>query len=420
MNALVKPVGLLGLAAGFGLAWLIFSQLGSTSQSPQCYGATAAAAEADPPSLPPGYEPPADWDRVPERSAPDASGPLPPPAYVPADDFPPEPGPPTPDQPVIVDEWSEPTRPSRIPYLPPRPSSSPARPGNFDGLTFPAYPSAPTNAPSQDTDEPPAIPYPDFPEQGPRPIRTPKVPTQPDREGSTATIVAPTWSQPRSARVTPEVHYINTTQIELSYEVTQVGPAGVGAVDLWLTLDQGQTWRRFAEDMDLRSPINVDLPAEGIYGLTLIVRNRAGLGKEAPMRGDAPEMLVEVDLTAPLVLLKAPQPIKDRRDQLTLSWEASDRYLTESPVTLSWSDKADGPWNEIVANLANTSRYLWTMPARMPHRIYLKLEARDRAGNIGVAQSAEPVLIDLLEPESKLTGVAPRSRKPFEGLMRRE
>jgi hypothetical protein len=37
----------------------------------------------------------------------------------------------------------------------------------------------------------------------------------------------------------------------------------------------------------------------------------------------------------------------------------------------------------------------------MPSRVYLKLTARDTAGNTAVAQADKPVLIDLSVPETR-------------------
>ena len=97
----------------------------------------------------------------------------------------------------------------------------------------------------------------------------------------------------------------NNKQITLDYEVKR-GPSGVGKVDLWVTKDDGRTWEWYAENRELKPPMVVDLPGEGVYGFCLIVQNRAGIGKKPPVSGDAPELRVEVNTTPPGARLRAP------------------------------------------------------------------------------------------------------------------
>jgi hypothetical protein len=200
------------------------------------------------------------------------------------------------------------------------------------------------------------------------------------------------------------------THVSLDYEVTKVGPSGVGSVELWLTQDEGRTWKRHAEDLDLRPPFDVDLPGDGTYGLYLVVRSRSGLGRRPPQAGDLPQMRLEVDATPPAVQLFAPEPDARQRDALVLSWNARDRNLAPNPITVQWAERPDGPWQMISADLPNTGRYNWQLPANIPARVYLRLTARDAVGNNGASVTAQPVLIDL--PEAQLIGLSGTTRRP--------
>ena len=42
----------------------------------------------------------------------------------------------------------------------------------------------------------------------------------------------------------------------------------------------------------------------------------------------------------------------------------------------------------------------------MPVRVYLRVVAKDLAGNIGEARTPQPQLIDLYKPEGALNGIA--------------
>jgi hypothetical protein len=204
----------------------------------------------------------------------------------------------------------------------------------------------------------------------------------------------------------------NSTQVALDYKVSNVGPSGVGTVELYLTRDEGHTWERYASHEKLEPPMTVNLPGEGIYGLRLVVGSRAGLGRRPPQSGDLPQMRVLVDTTPPVAKLSYPQPDPQRRDALILTWTARDNNeLAANPVTLQWAERPDGNWKTIAADMTNTGRFMWQLPENIPYRVYLRLSVRDTAGNVAVDESPEPVLIDLHEPEGQLLGIA-AARRP--------
>jgi hypothetical protein len=205
----------------------------------------------------------------------------------------------------------------------------------------------------------------------------------------------------------------NSTQVSLDYEITKVGPSGVGSVELYLTRDEGQTWDRYASDQKLRPPMVVNLPGPGNYGLRMVVSSRAGLGRRPPQPGDVPQLRLAVDTTPPEVKLYYPQPDPQRRDTLVLTWSAKDNFeLALNPVTLQWAERTDGKWETIAADLPNSGRYSWQLGQNLPYRVYLRLVVRDTAGNIGVDETPEPVLIDLHEPEIQLLGLSGAPRRP--------
>jgi hypothetical protein len=222
--------------------------------------------------------------------------------------------------------------------------------------------------------------------------------------GNPAGYVATRWINNTQTQIT------NTTQITLNYRVDRIGPSGVGAVDLYLTKDEGRTWIRYAEDADLTPPMVVDLPGEGVFGLRLVVTSKAGLGRRPPQSGDVPDIRVEVDMTAPVVKMYRPEPDPRKRDAIVLTWEASDHELAANPITLQWAERPDGTWNTIATDLANSQRYVWTVPQNLV-QVYLRVVARDMAGNQGFDETAEPILVDLHEPEAKILGISSGIRR---------
>ncbi len=47
----------------------------------------------------------------------------------------------------------------------------------------------------------------------------------------------------------------------------------------------------------------------------------------------------------------------------------------------------------VASGLENTGRYTWTPDDRVPSSVYLRLEVRDEAGNIGTYDTPDPVAI---------------------------
>ena len=147
----------------------------------------------------------------------------------------------------------------------------------------------------------------------------------------------------------------------------------------------------------------------GADGFYLVVKSKAGLGKPAPKSGDPPQVRVEVDTRPPTASLYAPQPDSARHDGLVLIWKAEDRNLAANPITLEWAAQRDGRWELIgEPHLPNTGRYTWQVPDNIPPKVYLRLTVRDTAGNSAVAQTPEPILIDLTVPEITNVGLSAR------------
>jgi len=80
-----------------------------------------------------------------------------------------------------------------------------------------------------------------------------------------------------------------------------------------------------------------------------------------------------------------------RGKAVTILWEANDKNLTARPIALSWARTAGGPWQPIVSQLENTGQYVWKLPAGVPPRIWVRVEAEDLAGNLAVAETPDAI-----------------------------
>jgi hypothetical protein len=233
----------------------------------------------------------------------------------------------------------------------------------------------------------------------------------------TATVTPGAAARPAGATATADpgaggvaVRVVNSKRISINYELKEVGKSGVAVVELWYTRSDGRNWQKYDERVNPQSPYVyvVEVNDEGLYGFTLVARNRAGFGEQPPKVGDTPQVWVEVDLTKPVVHLQGVEVGRGQEaGNLTISYTAADKNLAPQPISLSWAEKPEGPWVPIAANEENTGRYVWRMPETVPYQFYVRVEAADRAGNVGGDETHKPVIVDLSQPKVQVIGISP-------------
>jgi hypothetical protein len=209
----------------------------------------------------------------------------------------------------------------------------------------------------------------------------------------------------------------------LDYDIDSVGPSGIRAAELWVTVDGGRVWEKWGDDEDRRSPFEIQVESERTFGFRMVIVANNGLATRSPEPGDAADIWVTVDATKPRAhWLQAGYGQGEHSGQLDLRWEADDEHLSARPVTISFSESPDGPYTVLAAGLPNTGQYYWTIDPRTPRQLYLRLEVRDDAGNVAVDQTAEPVSLEGLSPKGRIRAITPAplpgTAAPLEGAFR--
>ena len=214
--------------------------------------------------------------------------------------------------------------------------------------------------------------------------------------------------------------FVNSKQITLSYDLKEVGPSGVSAVELWYTLYKARTWNKLTEyPIELKSPLEAnptkkltfEVNDEGIYGITLVAKSGVGLGERAPQPGERPQFWIEVDLTKPVVQILDLQVGNGiDKGKLTTAWSARDKNLGSQPIRLSYAEQKDGPWNTFADKLANSGKHTWKMPEGLPYQFFVRVEAVDLAGNVGEAITLDKVKVDLSLPKAQIRAIEPGGR----------
>ena len=222
---------------------------------------------------------------------------------------------------------------------------------------------------------------------------------------------ATTSSAANAAATTPAVqppagstyHSVNSLRVELQYALDGLEPLDVARVEVWGTVDGGQQWKSYGVDGDGRSPILVDVDDDGTYGFRISVTTHRGVTATRPAAGEPPQIWVVVDTARPVATLVA-RPVATQGSARTamLEWTAEDRELAEQPIRLSYSGFPGGPWTTIQHGLINTGAYRWNVDPQVPAQVYLRLEVTDRAGNMAVVQTPQPIPLDLGRVEARL------------------
>ncbi len=220
--------------------------------------------------------------------------------------------------------------------------------------------------------------------------------------------MTPVRLEPASADVSgPEIAQgthpiINTTHCNLDYAVENAVNGGLAKVEFWETNDNGRTWARLSDESGGRSPAKLALSGEGMHG----IRIKASGNGQPPSIGEAADCWVEVDTTPPAV--RVLPPIVGTGTDLgavTIQWLARDKNLNTDSIAIMYANRPDGPWAPIATNQRNEGSYRWQIPQGISTEVYLRVEATDRAGNIGRNELREPVALP--QPKVKVLGVGP-------------
>ena len=89
---------------------------------------------------------------------------------------------------------------------------------------------------------------------------------------------------------------------------------------------------------------------------------------------------------------------------MVIRYDCVDANLKERPITLAFSENADGPWTTIAGGLRNDGDYVWPADPGLPRAFYLRLDATDKAGNIGTYILDKPIDAQGLAPRARIRG----------------
>jgi hypothetical protein len=273
-----------------------------------------------------------------------------------------------------------------------------------------------------DAEELPAPEPMDLPSPGGDPVVTKESAGQPNGKSMTRTEKLPSQAipsvegdsqsdDPHAVPMGPtdqNTYYSRSKSFSLDYAVDLTRGSSVSAIELWGTMDEGKTWSKWGEDDDRESPFDIRVEEEGMFGFRIVIVGSNLVASNQPRAGDPADAWIAVDSRTPEVKIhSAVYGVGEEAGNLVIEYSCSDDQLLDRPISLSFSERRDGPWTTIASGLRNTGRYLWPAEPNLPKRIYLRIEAVDRAANVGVHRLDIPVDVEGLAPRGRIKGFRP-------------
>jgi hypothetical protein len=202
----------------------------------------------------------------------------------------------------------------------------------------------------------------------------------------------------------PRLIHVRSKTFKLNYKCKTEGRSGVQRVEVWWTQDTSQ-WSVFKANAPAEGPCELTVPRAGRYGFTLLPINGVGRGPDRPVIRQLPQIWVEVDESAPQVVIHSVVVGEGKDNEfLTVNWLASDKWLRARPITISYATSLEGPWTPIQTEVENTGTC--RLPTNgLPFEFYLQVKAVDEAGNEGHAQTRDKVKVDTKIPSVVEIGV---------------
>ncbi|MBA3697985.1 MAG: Ig-like domain repeat protein [Planctomycetes bacterium] len=228
-----------------------------------------------------------------------------------------------------------------------------------------------------------------------------------------AIVIAPAADAP--APVAEEKQQIEERQVnvwarkEISINARGSDEADVASRELWYASFDGKAWGEWQKHgivFQKEQPISW-APNEGHWKLYFRKTLIAGLAAPVPEAGTKGHAEFIIDRTAPTGAIEFPTSKAKLRggSKYTIKWQAADKYLKASPITIRYSRDGKGTWDVVAQDIPNTGSYEWMVPKDMTTAGQLQVLIADKAGNVGTVESLS-VLVDSVNPGGMVTGPA--------------
>ncbi len=192
----------------------------------------------------------------------------------------------------------------------------------------------------------------------------------------------------------------NSNSVPIVYEIRRRGTAPVSRVRLYYRPDGAREWLEYGDDPDCESPFQF-AKAEGRYGIYVVCSTesglKGGLAQKAPGPGDAPQLVLTIDSTPPILKLETMDGggFFMAGSVATIAWKVVESNPDPAGLTIHHTPDGGFNWNVVADGVDPTKgSYSWVVPKAAGSRHRLRLSAADKFGNRGQVESERPFTID--------------------------
>lgn len=191
------------------------------------------------------------------------------------------------------------------------------------------------------------------------------------------------------ARPSDPQHFFTKEKLVMVRQPSGYEPEEIPRVAVWWTNNNGFHWHKAGYFGREQSYFPFEAEEDGDYGIRFV-----GPGQEQAVQATAhPERVYHVDTVMPEVEVKIDpeQAWYNVGETITIAWRAEDYHLLETPVTVSalmdFASREQRPI-EIQKGLAAEGSITYEIPPDfLDHEIQIRVDALDRADNLGIAYS---------------------------------
>ena len=161
-------------------------------------------------------------------------------------------------------------------------------------------------------------------------------------------------------------------------------------------------WQKHGQGFAKDAPITW-APTEGHWQVYVRKILTSGLSSPEPILDTKAHGEFIIDRSAPVVSIGFPLSKAMLRggDHYAIKWEVADPHLRSAPITILFSRDGKSAGEVVAANIPNSGSYDWVVPRDMTTSGVLRIEATDKAGNTGFAESSA-ILVDSIKPMGKV------------------
>jgi hypothetical protein len=189
------------------------------------------------------------------------------------------------------------------------------------------------------------------------------------------TVAGPASGQSPGSRII----YSRQPVFRIPFE-TDAGERRLQEVQLYVSLDRGQTWKPAGTVPPEQRNFNFRADHDGLYWFTVRTVDLAGRANPASLQGARPQLEVYVDTQVPIITLR---PAPAREGTYAVEWDIREDNLDRASFVLDYRVPGGGDWIPLNVEPAPNGQHSWTPSAGGP--LDVRLRVRDLAKNEGEA-----------------------------------